>query len=278
MVVAILSIIAMIAVSRVSALPEKAKTVAAEADMNVLRRAIVDAEQGYLADLSGIPGFSTGFLRLGNLFISTNLYGRASDGMTGERVDERWLEGRGVARPEEFTRWNEEASRGWHGPYAKVREGAFPEKGHRRFEGDGTSRDRGFYPNLAGLNLPRDFLNGYLGCSIYGFPGEPAAMDPWGNPYILQIPPPQAWQGVTNVADETRFAYARIVSAGPDGILETPCFGVNPTNRWATAWNEPTRRAARQAGRVDGSTAARGDDLVLFLFRADVDEGMRNDE
>ena len=277
-VVAILSIIAMIAASRVSALSEKAKTTAAEADMNVLRRAIVDAEQGYLADLSGIPGFSTGFLRLGNLFISTNLYGRAGDGRTGERVDEHWLEGRGVARPEEFTCWNEEAARGWHGPYAKVREGAFPEKGYRRFEGDGTSRERGFYPNLAGLDLPRDFLDGRLGCSIYGFPGEPAAMDPWGNPYVLQIPPPQAWQGVTNVADETRFAYARIVSAGADGILETPCFGVNSTNWWATAWNEPTRRSARQAGRVDGSTANRGDDLVLFLFRADVDEGMRNDE
>ena len=63
---------------------------------------------------------------------------------------------------------------------------------------------------------------------------------------------PITWQPET--ALDKRFArirwrYARLVSAGPDGILSTPrdlC-----------------------AGRERDSLAARGDDLVLFLNRAD---------
>ena len=103
-------------------------------------------------------------------------------------------------------------------------------------------------------------------------------MDPWGNPYVLQVPPPQAFpdfEGAnTNLSDEVRFRYARIVSAGPDGRLDAPCFGTNPTNWWATAWSPRTRRLSRQAGRIDnGDTSARGDDLVLFLVRNDIDEG-----
>lgn len=277
-VVAVLAVIAVVAVSKISALGERAKMAAAESDLKVLGEAILDPSSGYLADMKGIPGFSVGFLRMGNLFQSTNLYGRVQGGRRGERVDVANMHTRGVARPEEFTKWNDESERGWRGPYARICHGEFPREDYRRFNGDSTSRERGFYPNLAGLDMPSDFLNGLYGCSAYGFPGEVVALDPWGNPYVLQIPPPQAWNGVTNVTDEVRFGYARIVSAGPDGILETPCYGANSTNWWATSWNEPTRRAARQAGRVDGSLAARGDDLVLFLYRSDIDEGERAGE
>ncbi len=71
-----------------------------------------------------------------------------------------------------------------------------------------------------------------------------------------------------------RFGYARVVSAGPDGVLSTPCFQVNHTNEFTTSWNARTRRLARQAGLIDGDDrSARGDDLVLFLSRNDTDEG-----
>jgi hypothetical protein len=122
--------------------------------------------------------------------------------------------------------------------------------------------------------MPTEFKNSSR-ASVYGFPGEPAIMDPWGNPYVVQIPPPQAFTEVTNAIDSMRFAYARVVSAGPDGRLDTPCFGANITNFWGTTgWSERRRRLSRQAGLVDGNDrTARGDDLVLFFSRNDIDEG-----
>lgn len=64
--------------------------------------------------------------------------------------------------------------------------------------------------------------------------------DPWGNPVVLQMP-------TNDLDDDECWRCARLVSAGPDGILQTP------------AATFPDR-------------TARGDDLVLFLNRADADE------
>lgn len=71
--------------------------------------------------------------------------------------------------------------------------------------------------------------------------GDLEISDPWGHPIVLQIPPGPAG-----------LRYARLVSAGPDGLLTTPP-------------DDP------MAGR-DGALSARGDDLVQFLNRADIDE------
>ena len=277
-VVTIIAVIAMLAVSRFSTTAEKAKRTAAENDLKVLASAFTDPDHGYLRDMRGIPGFSPAHLRLANLLVSTNLYGTA-DGLHGVRVDD--VRRPGCARPEVFTRWNPESERGWHGPYVRHATGAFPTAAGTRFASDASFSSRGFYPKLYGLRLPDDFLVGLNDCSVYGFPGEPAVLDPWGNPYVLQIPPPQAFPdrmgSNTNLPDEVRFRYARIVSAGPDGRLDTPCFQPNTTNRWATSWNERTRRLSRQAGLIDGDDrSARGDDLVLFLTRNDIDEGEEN--
>ena len=274
-VVTILAMIAVLAVSRLSTTSQNARHIAAENDLKVLATAFTDPEHGYLRDMRGIPGFSPANLRLANLFISTNLYGTA-DGIHGVRVDNVRLPG--CARPEVFTRWDPESERGWHGPYVRYATGTFPKAAETRFASDASFASRGFYPKLYGLGLPDDFLVGLNDCSIYGFPGEPAVLDPWGNPYVLQIPPPQAFPdrmgSNTNLPDEIRFRYARIVSAGPDGRLDTPCFYPNLTNRWTTTWNERTRRLSRQAGLIDGDDRyARGDDLVFFLARNDSDEG-----
>ena len=265
-VIAILSLVAVFAATRLGDFTERARIAAAEREMKAVASAFTDPDGGYLADMRGIPGFSVGYLRIANLLIPTNLYGRAEGALTGERVDVDLGRGRGVAKAAEFVSWSDEKRRGWHGPYLREAAGEFPAEAAAR---------PGFYPELSGLLLPADFLNRKDGGSVYGFPGEPAVNDPWGNPYVLQIPPPQAFPGAsTNIAEETRFRYARIVSAGPDGILETPCFSRNSTNHYATSWNERTRRLSRQAGLIDrDDRSARGDDLVEFLLRNDIDEG-----
>jgi hypothetical protein len=73
----------------------------------------------------------------------------------------------------------------------------------------------------------------------YGKAGDPAPADSWGQPIVLQVPTAAA-----TPAD--RKTYARLVSAGPDGILQTPADVLYPM---------PTTR---------------GDDLVVFLYRPDV--------
>ena len=118
-----------------------------------------------------------------------------------------------------------------------LRNGSFPAAEDRRHAGDPTFLQRKFYEDATR--------------SFYGATGDVAVADVWGNPIVLQIPPPEAF---TVPGDETiRFHYARVVSAGPDGELETP-----------------RDRLAGMAS--DGSTARRGDDLVLFLNRADIHE------
>lgn len=284
-VVAILSVIALLAVSRVERVAGQAKLIAAESDLKNIREAFMDPDHGYIRDLRGIPGFSLAYLRVANLLMATNLYVAAEDDARGVRTSAFSIDdpahagsfGHGIAAYDEFVKWNPERERGWRGPYLRGGSAAFPARDAVRHDGDGTFAARGFYPDLLCLRLPIDFIGGKLGCSVYGFPGEPAVMDPWGNPYVLQIPPPQAfWDRYdtnTNLADEVRFQYARVVSAGPDGRLDTPCFTVNGTNDWRiTTWSEEACRSSRQAGRVDGALN-RGDDLVLFLRRSDVDEG-----
>lgn len=286
LVVGIISVLAFVAVSRFAGVAESSRRVAAEADLRTLRAAFVSETDGYLRDLDGIPGFSPAYLRVGNLFVATNVFGSrvVSGGAYGTqtrgiRLDlgtetEASCAAERRARPEVFTTWDPARRRGWHGPYvAQGANGFFPARDDRRFADDETFAARRFFPPLDHLRLPAEFKDAAK-ASAYGFVGEPTLLDPWGNPYVLQVPPPQAFSNVTNVADEVRFRYARLVSAGPDGVLDTPCFLPNATNWHATTWSPRSRRLVRQAGLVDGTNlVARGDDLVLFLARGDVDEG-----
>ncbi len=269
-VVSVLAIVAVLAVTRIGGVAERARTAAAEADLVTIRDAMLDENTGYLRDMRGLAGFSAADIRLANLLVPTNLYGLAylpgGAYPRARRIDETWL-GEGVAKPAEFTTWDAARSRGWRGPYVRGKVGAFPAR---------EAAGGGFYPDVSSLYLP-DWFASHRDASIYGFAGEPALLDPWGNPYVLQVPPPQAFTNgnVSAVSPAVRFAYSRLVSAGADGKLDTPCFFVNATNDAAIGvWNERTRRIARQAGLIDGDDRfLRGDDIVLFLLRNDTDEG-----
>ncbi len=263
----ILALVAAIAAQRYASVRDKARLTVAECDMLAIRDAFMGsaAAPGYLDDMRPVPGFAPGFLRVANLLVSTNLY--VLDGL---RADIDGNRPSSFATPAQvFTAWSEAGRRGWRGPYvrldsARAAGAAFPAPGDRRKAGDATFAARGFFPSAAHLSLPADYRDG----AVYGFPGEPALLDPWGNPYVLQIPPPQAFAtghgSLAEVDAEERFRYARLVSAGPDGILSTPCFFGN-TNSSGSAWSADRRRDSIFAGRP----ADRGDDLVLFLSRDD---------
>lgn len=73
--------------------------------------------------------------------------------------------------------------------------------------------------------------------------GDPTIVDAWGHPIVLQEP----------TADKT---YARLVSAGPDGVLDTDPTVLMPDN------------SLRTAGSTD-TFVGRNDDILFFLYRAD---------
>ena len=262
-VILILALLATLATTRLRGVLSDTMQTVAEADMAALRDAFVgggdDGAPSLVGALEGIAGFSPAYLRPANLLAPTNLVGVADrwlddDGRRGS--DAGFASRTGAVNPEAayadfavFTNRDVEARRGWGGPYLhRVREGVFPSPGDRRFAEDDTFETRGFFPRGTSA-----------GAHSYGVPGEPSVSDPWGNPYVLQIPPAEAFDHPDAVAESERFRYARLVSAGPDGVLSTPCFSGDG-------------RDCRLAGRRADGTSPRGDDIVLFLLRADIHE------
>lgn len=294
MVVVILALLATLAVPRLGGVLRNAKENAAEADMEALRTAFLGDEgatHGLVGDLEGIPGFSRAYLRIANLVTPACLVGVADnwldddpgghgyagiddsdrrDGDAGFAVLRGAVNLTTFAEFATFTNRDEIAQRGWRGPYlAHARIGEFPGPDHRRFANDHTAAERGFFPRWTGgrtfrVENPVQWTNRID--RAYGISGEPAVLDPWGNPYVLQVPPAEAWANANEISEPDRFRYARIVSAGPDGELQTPCFGTITAD---------DRRDCRLAGRRKSSrdtATLRGDDIVLFLLRADTYE------
>jgi prepilin-type N-terminal cleavage/methylation domain-containing protein len=145
-----------------------------------------------------------------------------------------------------------ETRKGWRGPYVRggnailnTRSNAanvYPLPTDTRNSNDTTFAARGFFPG---------------GSSLFGAPGEPAIGDAWGNPVVLQIPL-SAPDGTAFASPEAAWRFARIVSAGPNGVLDTVLNGVH--------------QEALAGKLADHSAAARGDDVVLYLNRADIHE------
>ena len=94
---------------------------------------------------------------------------------------------------------------GWRGPYLSVSDSSYA------------------------INPANNFT------STYGNDGDPAILDAWGRPIVLQVP---------QVNGTNDIQYARLVSAGPDGIIQTPLDKFAPS---------------------DLTTNDRGDDVILFF-------------
>jgi prepilin-type N-terminal cleavage/methylation domain-containing protein len=216
-VVVIIAAVAALIVSNVDGVQERAEAAASRATMKTLREALMGsaAGPGYVADMKHLPGFDLGKLQPHDLLFEPS---------------------------QEFL-FQAAANRGWRGPYLrnaqgvantnKDRGGRFPASGERRFDGDATFLDRGFFMTPSS--------------SPYGVTDQLTVADPWGNPIVIQVPPPAAFSAPT---DAKRLKYTRLVSAGPDGYLNTPL--------------------DRLAGMLpDGTATVREDDVVLFLDRAD---------
>ena len=76
--------------------------------------------------------------------------------------------------------------------------------------------------------------------TVYGQDLDPTVTDAWGNPIVIQVP-----TGTDPTTGEPGVNFARLVSAGPNGVIDTPETTTMPT------------------------PAQRVDDAILFLFHAD---------
>lgn len=239
-VVVIIAAVAALAMPNLDRSTEDAELTLARANLAAVRDAIIGsaALPGLLADMRHVPGFRPVDM-FPNLLLSPSR----------------------SPLPGEYPPFDVTIGKGWRGPYFKMfpqvqntnplHHGLFPAADDRRMAGDLTFAERGFFYDLTN--------------SFYGVPLEHRALgDAWGNPIVLQVPPDEAF---TNPTDAKRWRYARLVSAGPDGVLTTPRYDASELIL-QTRLDE-----ARLAGRLsDGTLAARGDDLVLFLNRIDVYE------
>ena len=137
-----------------------------------------------------------------------------------------------------LSRFNRDTARGWHGPYLITQGGQYTVK---------TSTNFSQYIPGSG---------GYPGTG-YGFNGDPAIMDAWGNPIVLQIPNQSASSSnpPTTTPLGADLQFARLVSAGPNGTIDTPQNAMDP---FGNPYPEPT-------------SGIRGDDILLFLQHSDSD-------
>ena len=121
---------------------------------------------------------------------------------------ETHLDGNSLTRDYDIT-FDPISRRGWRGPYLLHKGSGFP-----------------YTPDVG-----RGFS------TRYGKAGDPAVLDGWGNPIVLQEPTD------TNATAYDRSRHARLVSAGPSGVIDTDPNQLLPADR--------------------------GDDVVLFLWIAE---------
>lgn len=100
--------------------------------------------------------------------------------------------------------YDRSSGRGWSGPY--LDQSSLAIIPYRLDDSRGFDRTYGEEPSTAGEI------------------DDPAPSDAWGNPIVLQQPVP-----ITGGFSATSTMHARLVSAGPDGVLNTPSMVLEPT-------------------------------------------------
>jgi len=181
------------------------------ADMGELPRPAVDSG-GTVLDAGSVSGVRADHPQLRYLFVNPDKTADA-DPYNDQSKGENML-----------------AGRCWQGPYT-MHTGA-----NWRFGGETDPADP-------------DYHRGFT--TLYGEPGttgtgDPTVFDAWGHPIVLQEPT-EAPSGITDPDELARIQHqhVRLVSAGEDGVLDTPTDVLMP------------------------DTTQRNDDLVVFLFRHD---------
>ncbi|HSJ03780.1 MAG: type II secretion system protein [Verrucomicrobium sp.] len=236
MVVFVVAVIGALVIPMVDESGVRAEHTITRATLQTVREALVGSPSapGFVADVKHIPGLQLAGTRLHDLLAPTR----------PDRV------------PQALPAFDPRARRGWRGPYLSQTTGTmntnrrhgsfFPSPTDVRFFGDGTFGDRGFfiqeiiYGRPGDDTLPTDDPLAF---------GDLTIADGWGNPIVIQCPVMDEEDQPLSPARQWHFA--RLVSAGLDGVLSTP--------------------SRRFAGlRLDGTAPGRGDDLVLFINRMDL--------
>lgn len=208
---------------------ERAESAATMATMRQIQQAILGDGQnpGYFADMGRLPRPCAG---LAGQFLCEGEPGR---GNRPNHPQLRYL----YINPynetvssyldigEDF-HWSPATGRGWRGPYMQSA------TGHYRID-----ETRRFFSRYGGENNP--FPN------TFPAGADPAPLDAWGNPIVIQEP--QEDELAQQVPEFLRLG-TRLVSAGPNGIIDTP----------PGIWNPLLEE--------------RGDDIVLFIFGPDPSE------
>ncbi|TVQ77828.1 MAG: hypothetical protein EA380_06835 [Phycisphaeraceae bacterium] len=210
---------------------ERAEIAATMATMRQIEQAILGDGQspGYFADMGELPRPCYGLPR-----DTPCRYGIGSAPDSTARIDHPQLRYLFVnPLSEETTPYanfgdlalNPATGIGWRGPYIQSANGRYIVDTERGF----TIRYGDEVPPVSGLTQGAD----------------PALLDAWGNPIVIQEPyeEPDA-QGPFGRPELVRLG-TRLISAGPNGIIDTPPGIWNPTQE------------------------ERGDDIVLFLFGPD---------
>jgi len=187
-VVAILAILAGFIIPLAAGQIEKGKTTATQANLVLIRDAIMGTadKPGFYTDTGLFPS------TLRDLFINP------------------------FASTDPLATFNRDTGRGWHGPYVVP----------------------------SGSTYPSNFTSTYTA-------GDPAILDAWGHPIVIQIANQTTSVGTYPSANAANLAFIRLVSAGPNGVVDTP------------------QNALDTNGNPYPVSSSRGDDLVLFINHSD---------
>ena len=240
LVVAILATLALLAIGRFGSYARDAQTTLAWENLRAIRGALVgdDAQSGLVADLEGVAGYTlvnplAGRPEYDQLGLELHLLFSPTNRIRGLNLASWKAAGFSITDAAGAER-NRQLDRGWKGPYLHTPLLRFsPTNGFALVDGWSARSER---PSFIELQLPT----------------TAACREKF----------PTSWWPVTETKPDYAFArrrwqYARLVSPGPNGRIETPASDLF-------------------AGlRPDGSAPARGDDLVLFLNRADVYEDLK---
>lgn len=233
-VVAILAALAGLVVPLLNTETDTALTTARTTTLNAIR----DAMNGMVADTKYgfTPTFTYTDLHVGDLLSSARF-------------------------PAALQTWKPNSRTGWHGAYIQ---GGLPVLNSRAERASLYPAATDKQTSAASDTKTYTDRKFYVGStSRYGADGELAIGDEWGCPIVLQVPAVGSSfvnsSGATITLDtaEKCWHYARLVSAGPDGILDT-------------LPDDPL--AGRITGNALDSSKRGADDVILFLNRVDAYE------